>query len=221
MQTRFLPTNRITAAVATLTAGLLSLHAGAALGAVIDVNPGNVGDAVLSPSYDVTNDLIAGIGQPGGGQTFDVDFVFTDGKTLTSSNGAPFTWSLVLTYSDIDLNVPVDPVISVIDANGNSVRDGIGETFLPGPDAITYSGFFSALATTFSGVRFSFVATDFAGALPLLNARLSVSSDLPLQVGQAQIGVPEPTSMALFGLGLVGLLGGATTRRRAHCASLR
>ncbi|MEM9386761.1 MAG: PEP-CTERM sorting domain-containing protein [Pseudomonadota bacterium] len=202
-------------AAVLLAAGLFIAQPDSAYAAIIDVNPGNVGDSVISPSYDVTDELIDAIGQPVGGQSFDVDFMFTDDKTLTSGGQAGFTWSLVLTYSDLGPEVPPDALVSLLDGDGNSIANGVGNTFLPGGNAVTYSGAFNFGQSTFSGVSFSFVATDFGGAPPLLDARFSASADLPFAIGQRQIGVPEPSSAALFGLGLMGILGGVASRRRA------
>ena len=187
--------------------------AGPAQAVVINIDPGNVGDSFIDRSFDL-NDLN---GTSADGSTLTVDFVFSP-KSLTANAGQiradlRLNWSRQVSFPDHDRG-------ALLDENGNAILAAAnwGVLSMFGTSHVYELGFFNP-DVAFSGIRFSLWLPDTLGG-ELVSASLLLDRRVPnrtFTVGVLQQ-LPEPGSLALFGLGLAGL--GLAVRRR-HCLARR
>lgn len=152
------------------------------------------------------------------GATAFTDRPFT--WTLTASTGAPLTLpgpgipalfgsSDVLNINGVGTLVPNDPFFAGELASASAfgfVNQAVDQSFVVTGDAF---------ATHPLGVPIGPQSVSFAGVQPIdtLGGRLTVTGATDLTFSATQVAVREPTALAIFGAGLVGL-GLIRTRRR-------
>ena len=201
----------LTASVLGAALGTFAL-AGPAQAVVINIDPGNVGDSFIDRSFDLS-DLN---GTSADGSTLTVDFVFSP-KSLTANAGQisadlRLNWSRSVSFPSLDSG-------ALLDENGNAIlaaaSSGVLNIF--GTSHVFESGYFNP-DVVFSGIRFSLWLPDTLGG-EVVSASLLLDRGVhnrTFSVGVLQQ-LPEPATMALFGLGLAGLgvagLGVAMRRR--------
>jgi len=180
--------------------------AGPAQAVVINIDPGNVGDSFIDRSFDL-NDLN---GTSTDGSTLTVDVVFSP-KSLTANAGQiradlRLNWSRRVSFPDHDRG-------ALLDENGNAILAAAnwGVLSIFGTSHVYELGFFNP-DVVFSGIRFSLWLPDTLGG-ELVSASLLLDrrvNNRTFTVGVLQQ-LPEPATLALFGLGLAGL--GVAVRR--------
>ena len=208
---------RLALAAGLWAAGTLLVLAAPAQAVVINIDPGTVGETFTDRSFDLAQ--LDGLALDGNAVT--LDFVFAPKQLRAEATGS---YQATL-YFDIPgtVSFAVLPSLggTLLDETGNNIASSTSRSasqpFFGPPFTITYGLTFSlASPLSFQSLQFSILLPAFSGG-QVTNARLEFngsSTDAALTVVTPAQQLPEPASLALFGLGLLGL--GVVVRRR-HC----
>ena len=191
-------------------AGTLLVLAAPAQAVVVNIDPGTVGESFSERSFAFT-ELD---GQPADGSTVTVDFVFSP-NPLVAAPGGGFGVFARLVFSGAVPTPDRGPDGFLSDENGNRILDPlISSRASRDSNEVELGLFFQGLPSSllFHGARMNLLL-PMASATTLESASILVSREgTAFIVGVQQL--PEPASLALFGVGLLGL--GVAVRRRGQ-----